>query len=488
MGNASTAQVFRAVGDAKGEPPPAAAADSPTAAARSSFALILAVAFLVSLILPIDIHLGSLRFMPYRIVALVALIPCTVLVISGRAGALYKADILMMAHVGLAVLALLINHGFDHIEFAGMYVIETLGPYMLARCAVRSAADFRLIVWLALAMVVFMLPFTLYEADTGHRVLRNVFGHSLEGARIDKRLGLDRAFGPFEHPILYGNFVASCLAITVYSLGRWGSRLIPSLAAAVVGAATFVSLSSGPLGTFMFQIYLMIWDKSTRGIRNRWGVLFALFVAAYIAIDILSNRNPFVVLSDYLTFSAETAYSRVLIYEFGTAEVWRHPLFGIGLNEWQRPDFKSDSFDAFWLLQTMRYGIPAGLCLIGAVFVLCFALGRRALPPEVARYRKGWMISIVGLAVSGISVHFWGAVYGWLMFLLGSSAWMLVWPQQQAASTTTAAVTGAPMRKTQEQGSVAAPPAAALAADRRAPLGSATFCKPEATRWVDGGD
>ena len=41
-------------------------------------------------------------------------------------------------------------------------------------------------------------------------------------------------------------------------------------------------------------------------------------------------------------------------------EVGRHPVFGIGLNDWTRPWWRAKmaSFDNFWLLQAMRFGLP----------------------------------------------------------------------------------------------------------------------------------
>lgn len=433
---------------------------------RSRVTLILAAFFLIGFVLPIPIMLGPLALSPYRLVALLALVPCSFIVVSGQAGGVRFADVLMIAHAVLAVVALLANHGFAQWQFAGMYVIETLGPYMLARCAIRSPADFRLLAQIVLVMILILLPFAILESLSGRNVMRTIFGGT--AVITDMRMGLHRAHGPFEHPILYGNFVASCLGIVVYALGRFGARTIPLLLAAIVFAATFFSLSSGPVSTFAFQAFLILWGVTTARIPHNWWLLFGICAAAYITIDLLSNRTPFHVFVTYLTFNADSAYARFVIYESGFAEILRNPLFGIGMNEFVVPIYEFNSVDAFWLLQTMRYGVPAALCFIGAFLAMGFAVGRRTMPPEIARYRKGWMITIVGLALSGISVHYWGPVYCWYMFLLGSGAWMLSW--QPAGQ----------------------PQAAAGEADHQPLLeesrGRATFCRPQKTQWVRGDD
>ena len=49
----------------------------------------------------------------------------------------------------------------------------------------------------------------------------------------------------------------------------------------------------------------------------------------------------------YFTFSTTSAYNRIIIFEYGSAEVMRNPIFGIGLGDWIRPVWMSDSMDNF---------------------------------------------------------------------------------------------------------------------------------------------
>ena len=88
----------------------------------------------------------------------------------------------------------------------------------------------------------------------------------------------------------------------------------------------------------------------------------------------------------YLTFNSGTAYWRLHIWNFGSAEVWRNPLFGIGLNDWARPSWMwTASVDNFWLLTAMRYGIPAFLLLVAGIAPNLVGIVRPDLPTEALR-------------------------------------------------------------------------------------------------------
>ena len=117
------------------------------------------------------------------------------------------------------------------------------------------------------------------------------------------------------------------------------------------------------------QTGLIGWEVLTRGIRARWRLLSLGCVLAYFSIDLLSNRTPFHVIVTYLTFNVQTGYNRILIWQYGSAEVLRHPIFGIGLGDWERPAWMSSSMDNFWLVIAVRYGLPAFILICRAVIL-----------------------------------------------------------------------------------------------------------------------
>jgi O-antigen ligase len=171
---------------------------------------------------------------------------------------------------------------------------------------------------------------------------------------------------------------------------------------------------------------LIGWDKITRRIPHRWAILFGLFFATYVTVDLLSNRSPAEVFISYLTFNQKNSYNRVHIWHFGIAEILRHPFFGIGFNEWQRLWYMSTSMDNFWLQKAVRYGIPTFGFLAAALIALCASIARlRLREKELQNCRLGWFISFTGMAIAGATVNYWNAVYCLFMFLIGSGVWML---------------------------------------------------------------
>jgi len=240
-------------------------------------------------------------------------------------------------------------------------------------------------------------------------------------------MGLERTFGPFDHPILYGVFCASSFSLAYFVLAQRQLMKFGNLTKiAGVVLATFMSASGGPYLVLMMQGFVASWERVLGKIQGRWAALFSLFAAAYVAIDLFSTRTPFHVFVTYFTFSKQSAYNRILIFEYGTAEVARHPIFGIGLGEWERPPWMSDSMDNFWLATAVRYGLPALLFLLALLFGLVWSVGQRKnLPPDWKRARHAWAFTLFGITVAAATVHLWNALFVLFFFLLGSGAWLL---------------------------------------------------------------
>ena len=122
-----------------------------------------------------------------------------------------------------------------------------------------------------------------------------------------------------------------------------------------------------------------------------------LAAAAFVVVSMFSNRTPFHVFITYLTFNLEASYNRILIWDFGTAEVMRNPLFGIGYGEFDRPWWMHASVDNFWLLIAMRHGLPAFFLFAAAILLIMYKIGRqRIVDPEIAACRTGLLISLGG--------------------------------------------------------------------------------------------
>lgn len=381
------------------------------------------VVFFISLLIPARLHVGSLLLSPDRLLLLVLFVPLAVRLFSGRYGGVQPVDVLVGLHCLWIVIAMVVVHGAERVEFIGVTVIELLGGYMLGRALVRSEADyrafFRCFAW-ALAL---LLPLVLFEQATRRIVFSEFLDRIVDTypyVEQEVRWGMNRVQAVFEHPIGYGLFCSLAVANFYYL-----NQDRPGRALGLTGFATFMtfmSLSAAPLLSVMLQFSMIVWDKITKA---KWGLLAALFVILYVAIDLLSNRTPPEVLANYLTFNQSAAFNRVLIWTYGTQNIVANPIFGLGLNDWARPSWMLGSVDNFWLLTAMRYGLPGLIFLLaGIVSALWRICARQGLSEGERQCRTGYMVSIVGLFFTLVTVHVWGSIGVLVMFFIGAGVWM----------------------------------------------------------------
>ena len=85
------------------------------------------------------------------------------------------------------------------------------------------------------------------------------------------------------------------------------------------------------------QFALISWDRMLKGVRHKW-VGLLLIVAVTVSVLHLASPHGLVgLVIDNLSYESETGWARVEIFDYGSAEVMRHPFFGIGFAEWIRP-------------------------------------------------------------------------------------------------------------------------------------------------------
>lgn len=404
------------------------------ASSSTVFGVPVAVAiFFLAIMLPtaVSLNLGGLRLSAYRVVLIVLILPMLAQLFMGRKGKINIFDILVLIHCLWAVLALIKWGGLGQgIESGGIYFVECTGAYLVGRLYIRSYEDFSAMAHAYVGVVVATLLFTIPEALTGVHILYDSISGAFGGPSapfIEPRMGIERTFGPFDHPILYGVFCASAFSLAYMVVAERRFDNLSGMAKVFgVVLATFMSASGGPYLVLMMQGFVAGWERVLGKVQGRWAALFSLFGLAYLAIDLLSTKTPFHVFVNYFTFSKQSAYNRILLFEYGTAEVARHPIFGIGLGDWQRPSWMSDSMDNFWLVTAVRYGIPAFLLLVGMLLGSVWAVGqRKGLPPEWRRARHAWAFTLFGISVAAATVHLWNALFVLFFFLIGAGAWLL---------------------------------------------------------------
>ena len=139
------------------------------------------------------------------------------------------------------------------------------------------------------------------------------------------------------------------------------------------------SLSSGPLLAVLVQMCLATWDRLLFFMRFRWVVLGFLALFALLLLKILAQFHLLDFVLEHFTFNKDFADGRLVVFDYGMMEVMKHPVFGIGLSDWTRPWYRAgkSSFDNFWLLEAMRFGVPTF-----AFLALAWAAARCASPPS----------------------------------------------------------------------------------------------------------
>lgn len=379
---------------------------------------------------------GPLYLNTLRLLLLVLVIPLALRLLMGHFGRLIVTDGLFLAYFLWSVVALAINNPNFVVTQAGSTGAEFVGGYLVGRAYIRTRGAFLALCRQLGVWVIVLLPFGLVEARTGHApipdLIRMLPGiQSVPDVNIPGRMGLNRVQNAFTHPIHYGLFCSVVFSLTFIALKHKIGTARRWISSALIGLGCFLALSSGALLALLLQIGLIAWATVFKRIAWRWWLLVALMVLAYIVVDLLSNRTPSWVFLSYATFSAHTAYWRSLIFEYGFQNALDNPLFGIGLNDWERPSWMyGDSMDNFWLVVAVRFGFPAAIFIIaGYLYVLLKVIFRNlAGDTELWHIRQAWVLSFVGLTFTLCTVHIWSNVYSFVFFMFAAGIWLIFEP------------------------------------------------------------
>ncbi len=385
-----------------------------------------AVLVLLSFLCPteLSLYVEGLRLPPHR-VALIVLFPLAVLRLVSRPDVHIRLYDLMFVLFGVLTVGVFVYHsgGHEGFVYGGSLALESVGGYVVARAYVRDyatmLATLKALFWTIAAAAVIALPETLLGQIFTHDLLAKLTGY-VHPIGVETRAGLTRAYGTFDHPIHYGTFCAAMFALFIYA-----ERTTPKARKLTLFffLATSLGLSSAPLLCLGLQVGMIVWEISTRSLPSRASLTMVALTGLYIGASMFSTRSPIAFVATGMTFDPWTGYYRLQIWEHGMANVWASPWTGIGLAEWDRPWWMvSSTVDAFWLVITMRQGIPSFLVLALAIVLLGRAVVKRAGRNPDLRMRKlmlGWMMSLIALCLIGVTVHYWNVLYAYFFFFLG---------------------------------------------------------------------
>jgi len=344
-----------------------------------------------------------------------------------------------------SVATLFVNSPDSAISFGGSYVLELFGSYLLARAFVRTPGQFRAACRGLFLILIFTIPLALYETQTGRAPLPELIAKlpgiysvaDFYNEAAGRRLGLERAQVIFVHPIHYGLFCASLISLAMVGFKGLLTPFRRHALGGLICLGVICSVSSGAILPMVLQLSLMLWGWAFERVRNRWIILSVIFTICYATVDIISNRTATEVFLEYVALSPETAAGRVVIFEWGMVNVWKHPFLGLGLNDWERPWWKfSQSMDNFWLLATVRYGIPGFILLVSAYLWLLWKVMWRDVGGSglVWQFRRAWIFTQIGMILTLCTVDVWATTMSYTFFLFGMGAWFLDYIPRQPSS------------------------------------------------------
>lgn len=391
--------------------------------------------FIISIVIPLEVSIDILGLFVTvnRAVLILLIFPLVRTIVFDKSFRLALYDYLLIFYAIWMIISLSYHYGFlKGLESGGIMAVESLCAYFIARCYVTKIETFIKTINILSMIVVVIACVSFLETLTGKHIVHDLFG-AITGyeynIKTETRLGLTRAFGPMNHPILLGVFCSSILAMVWCNARITKRKKRPSIYALIgIVLGTFSSLSSAPLLLLLFQSIALIYDKLFRVLKHRWAIAFVLFLLLWSIIDQLSNRSPLHVLFSYLTINPQTGYMRTYIWDYASQEVLRYPLLGIGFNEWYRPEWMSPSIDNFWLVNAVRYGLPSLIGLSGSILVLVYRLSKakNISNSEILRnLRFGWLLSFLSMCLVAATVHLWNTSYVYFFFIFGLSSWML---------------------------------------------------------------
>jgi O-antigen ligase len=400
----------------------------------------------------LSVYVGSARLPPHRALLLV-LLPCALFALFGRSRVKPRMfDVAFLAFAAWTVIVYVYHHGqADGLQSGGALALDAVGSFLVARAFVRDERAFAgtavaLLVAVAIAGLT-ALPETLFGQVFIHDFLRNATGY-VHPVGIEKRLGLTRAFGFFDHPIHLGTFCAGNLALAVYATRR---NVDAGMRAFVISASALTSLSSAPMLSLAVQLLLIGYERGTRGIKGRGAVAIAAIVGLFAVTSVIATRSPFAIIATGFTLDSWTGYYRLMIWEHGLGNVWSNPWMGIGLNDWVRPMWMaSPTIDAFWLVIAMKGGIPSFLLLAFGILLIGRGVVVRMHRSEPGRHAlaTGWMISLITLALVGCTVHYWNVPFAYFFFFVGLGG-CLADPLRKTSAAPAAAVVTKPASRIQ---------------------------------------
>lgn len=408
-----------------------------SAAPEIQVSLIPIVIVLYATLLPREVAFtaGGLVFYSDRI-ALIFALPWVLYKLFKGAIRFVVPDFLVVIAGIWMVIALSANYGLSKgLISGGSQALDATVGYYLARISFRSLTAIRR------ALIVFspglaLVGATIMIESISHQPIVQPLAEAIFGKLPGfltagdvgmvlqegggTRLGLMRARGPFSHPILAGVHLASMGAL----YGMSGIRGWPAWCGRFASLCSIFTVSSAAIAALAINYIGMFYDTLQRWVRElSWRLAFIAIGAGLAVAQVTTNIGAIGFVQRYLVFDQTNAFFRELIWTYGSASVRKHPWFGIGFEEYERPVWMfTTSIDAHWLLLAVRFGLVPAVALLFATVMAMVALAKSSQHVSYIdqRFYRGIAIALFGFSLMMFTVTLWGSALSWFNLLLGT--------------------------------------------------------------------
>lgn len=376
----------------------------------------------------VAVSVGGINLPSYRIALLLLFFPAVVMVIKRQDVQFHFIDVAVAIASFWIMLSFMLHYGFQNglVRGGGLFV-DTALSYLVARASVARFNELRYLLMILLPGLMLSGFVLALESLSGQLVFRPIYeslfgsvqsavteGGSITGLDTETRLGLMRAYGPFEHPILAGVFMASFLPLYSFS----GLRSWPFWVGLAAALTAIFSLSSGAFLCLFIALGAIGVNHLKRYVPQLSWWTVSAFTLLVLTVAHIAADNGIISFLSRVTLTPHTAEYRILIWRYGWNTIENFPWFGIGYKSWERLAWMHDSVDAHFLLLGMRHGVIVPIILSAAIVYGLIRLGTLlpALKQQDKQLAIGINISIVMLFVVGQTVAFFGS--GTIAFMI----------------------------------------------------------------------
>lgn len=331
----------------------------------------------------------------------------------------------LIAALVWVALSNIMRRGADGIEPTIIYFLEVWVGYLIGRNAIASISDFKRYIKNYLLLLLLVVPFAIYESQTGHRIL-HVWASKLTGVYAEHylgsqyyRYGVHRSSTIFSHPILY-SVCASVLFTYVISKAYGGVKKTLFMVAVVTALLTAMT-SAGFLMVFLALILIAI-ERLSKTINVLKPMILYGGAFMLVVIELLSDRGAVKFIMSSLALNPQTAYMRYAQYEYSKDDIMANPLWGTG-GEWTRPLGIPGSIDNYWIVMALQFGLFNLVMMV--LFWVGLARGLYAIRNASSYYFYAY-VSMTALGIAALTVHFFDRAQILAYMLLGAYSGLIL--------------------------------------------------------------